>query len=125
MADRADERLFSAVGLLSNTVHVGLLHSRLPVKRPKIYDLRPRAHDYSLPPKDDQYFITHLDSPVHYVLSPDFCGEYENYTFLESLWHRQSEKQCFHLPRVQYGRHLAFYKMAAMKHVLVNISARY
>jgi len=44
---------------------------------------------------------------------------------LESLWYRQSEKQCFHLPRVQYGRHLALYKMAAMKQGLVNISARY
>src|SRR6218665_946909 len=54
MADRADERLFSAV--VSNKNHV--LHSRLPVKRPKIYDLRPRAHDYSLPPKDEQNFIT-------------------------------------------------------------------
>src|SRR6218665_2083345 len=60
-----------------------------------------------------------------FELSPEFRGEYENYTFLESLWYRQSEKQCFHLPRVQYGRHLAFYKMAAMKHVLVNISSRY
>src|SRR6218665_2011549 len=56
MADRADERLFSAV--VSNKNHV--LHSRLPVKRPKIYDLRPRAHDYSLPPKDEQNFITRL-----------------------------------------------------------------
>src|SRR6218665_2214082 len=56
MADRADERLFSAV--VSNKNHV--LHSRLPVKRPKIYDLRPRAHDYYLPPKDEQNYITRL-----------------------------------------------------------------
>src|SRR6218665_2031166 len=56
MADRADERLFWAV--VSNKNHV--LHSRLPVKRPKIYDLRPRAHDYSLPPKDQQNFLTRL-----------------------------------------------------------------
>src|SRR6218665_900307 len=55
-SNRADERLFSAV--VSNENHV--LHSRLPVKRPKIYDLRPRAHDYSLPPKDEQNFITRL-----------------------------------------------------------------
>ena len=56
MADRADERLFSAVELNRNHV----LHSRLPVKRPKIYSLRPRAHDYSLTPKDEQNFITRL-----------------------------------------------------------------
>src|SRR6218665_2332098 len=56
MADRADERLFSAV--VSNKNHV--LHNRQTVKRPKIYDLRPRAHDYSLPPKDKQNFITRL-----------------------------------------------------------------
>src|SRR6218665_2278573 len=54
--DRTDQRLFSAV--MSNKNHV--LHSRLPVKRPRIYDLRPRAHDYSLPPKDEQNFITRL-----------------------------------------------------------------
>src|SRR6218665_2857456 len=45
-------------------------------------------------------------SMFEFEFSPDFCGGYENYPFLESLWHRQSEKQCFHLPRVQYGRHL-------------------
>jgi len=58
LADRADERLFSAV--VPNTNHVGLLHSELSVKRPKIYNLRPRAHDYSLPSKDEQHFTTHL-----------------------------------------------------------------
>jgi len=57
LADRADERLFSAV--LSNKNHV--LPSLLQViKRPKIYDLRPRAHDYSLPSKHEQNFITRL-----------------------------------------------------------------
>src|SRR6218665_1004554 len=56
MADRTEERLFSAV--VSNKNHV--LHSRLPVKRPRIYELRPRAHDYSLPPKYEQNFITRL-----------------------------------------------------------------
>src|SRR6218665_558046 len=72
----------------------------------------------------DSLYIVRF-SMFEFELSPDFCGEYENYTFLESLWYRLSEKQCFHLPRVQYGRHLAFYKMASMKQVLVNISARY
>jgi len=57
LADRADERLFFSVGSVPNTNHV--LHSRLPVKRPKIYDLIPRAHDYSSP-KDEQNFITRL-----------------------------------------------------------------
>ena len=56
IADRADERLFSAV--LSNKNHV--LHSRLPVKRPKIYEPNPRAHGFSLPPKDEQNFVTRL-----------------------------------------------------------------
>src|SRR6218665_716164 len=41
--NRADERLFSPV--VPNTNHVGLPHSELSVKRPKIYNLRPRAHD--------------------------------------------------------------------------------
>src|SRR6218665_1366607 len=56
MADRAYERLFSAVVSNKNRV----LHSRLPVKRPKIYDLRPGAYDYFLPPKDEHNFITRL-----------------------------------------------------------------
>jgi len=60
-------------------------------------------------------------SPVHYVISPEFFGEYENYTFLESLWHRQSEKQCCHLPPSPIR--LPFYKMAALKQVFFNISA--
>ena len=56
MAVWADERLFSAV--MSNKNHV--LHSQLPVKRPKIYDLRPRTHYYSLLPKNEQNFIARL-----------------------------------------------------------------
>jgi len=36
LADRADERLFSPVVPNTNDVHVGLLHSELSVKRPKI-----------------------------------------------------------------------------------------
>ena len=54
-------------------------------------------------------------SQVHYVVSPENCGEYTKYTFLETLLYKQSEKQCFHLPRVVFGRHLGFYKMAAVK----------
>ena len=30
-------------------------------------------------------------SQVYYVMSPDFCGEYQNYTFLETLLYKQSE----------------------------------
>ena len=55
------------------------------------------------------------NSQVHYVISPDFCGEYKKYSFLETLLYKQSEKQCFHLLRDPYGRHLGFYKMAAVK----------
>ena len=64
-----------------------------------------------------------LYSQVHYVILSEFCGEFENYTFLESLLYKQSEKQCFHLPRVLYGRHLGFYKMAAIQNLYINISA--
>jgi len=71
-----------------------------------------------------EYILLVRFSMYEFEISLDFCGECENHTFLESLWYRQSEKQCLHLPRVQYGRHVAFYKMAAMKQVLVNISAR-
>jgi len=40
---------------------------------------------------------------VHNVISPDFYGEYQNYTFFETLSYMQPEKQCFHLPsRYQY-----------------------
>ena len=62
-------------------------------------------------------------SQVHYVISPEFCGEYENYTFLETLLYKQSEKQCFHLLLDLYGRHLGFYKMASVEKFFVNISA--
>ena len=54
-------------------------------------------------------------SQVHYAISPDFFGEYQNYTFLETLLYKQSEKQCFHLLQDLFGRHLGFYKMAAVK----------
>jgi len=64
-----------------------------------------------------------VDIQVHYVISPDFCGEYQKYTSLETLYYKQSEKQCFHLLRDLYGRHLGFYRMAAIKQVFVNISA--
>jgi len=48
-------------------------------------------------------------------------GEYENYTFLESLWYKQLEKQCCHLPPSPIGP--PFYKMAALKQVFYNVSA--
>jgi len=35
------------------------------------------------------------------------------------------KNQVLHLPWVQYGRHPAFYNMAAMKQGLVNVSARF
>jgi len=31
-------------------------------------------------------------SQVHYVILPDFCGEYQNYTLLETSLYKQSEK---------------------------------
>ena len=60
---------------------------------------------------------------VSLLSQQDFFGKYENYTFLESLYYKQSEIQCFQLPPVQYGRHFAFCNMATIKHVFVNISA--
>ena len=39
------------------------------------------------------------------ISQPSNNVEYENYTFLERLWHNQSEKQYCHLPRVLYSRH--------------------
>ena len=62
-------------------------------------------------------FAFAADSQVYYVISPDFFGEYQNYTFLETLLYKQSEKQCFHLLQDLFGRHLGFYKMAAEKKV--------
>jgi len=57
------------------------------------------------------------------LLSLEFFGELENYTFLETRLHEQSENQCFHLHRCLHGGHLGFFKMASVKRGFCNFSA--
>ena len=52
-------------------------------------------------------------SQVRRVVSPDFFGEFENYTFLESLWYGLSENPCCHLRPEVFSRHFWHLKMAA------------
>src|SRR6218665_1400912 len=52
----ADAQLFKAIIL--NPCHV--LNSRLPEKRNTNYRLRPRAHQFNLPQKDDKNFLPRL-----------------------------------------------------------------
>jgi len=37
-------------------------------------------------------------------------GDLVNYTFLETLGHTESEKQCLHFFQAPYGRHFGFSK---------------
>ena len=56
LAASADAQLFKAIIL--NPYHV--LNSRLPEKRSTNYRLRPRAHQFHLPQKDDKTFLPRL-----------------------------------------------------------------
>src|SRR6218665_405973 len=56
LAASADAQLFKAIIL--NPYHV--LNSRLPEKRSTNYRLRPRAHQFNLPQKDDKNFLPRL-----------------------------------------------------------------
>ena len=67
---------------------------------------------------------------VHYVISPDFCAEYQNYTFLETLLNKESE--ICHLPVSKkfsicsdsyMAAILDFTKWLPLKRFFVNISA--
>jgi len=49
----ADDNLLRA--LVRNERHV--LRHLFPSEKPRIYDMRPRAHDFTLPLKDDSNFI--------------------------------------------------------------------
>src|SRR6218665_836719 len=80
------------------------------------------------------YFESHMAAIYFYKMAalkqvlpisqPSNTIVYEIYTFLENVWCKQSEKRnvAIILPRVLYGRYLAFHNMAAMKQVFVNIS---
>ena len=46
------------------------------------------------------------DSQVGYVILSDFFEDLKTYTFLERLLSKESENQCFHLPRCVYGGHI-------------------
>jgi hypothetical protein len=43
-----------------------------------------------------------MGSQVRRVVSPDFFGEFENYTFLESLGYGLSENPCCHLRQLVF-----------------------
>ena len=72
-------------------------------------------------PKD--IFHIHIVSFLTFRIncSSDFRGEIENYTFLETLQHKQPEKQCWHLRQVEYGRHLGSNEMATVKNIFSDI----
>ena len=56
LAVPADDSLFRAI--ISNQSHV--LRRFLPESRSHSYNLRTRAHEYKLPPKDNRHFISRL-----------------------------------------------------------------
>ena len=56
MSDRADKNLFKAVR--TNSRHV--LHDLLPASTSHEHYLRPRAHNFVLPEKDDRNFINRM-----------------------------------------------------------------
>jgi hypothetical protein len=56
LSRRADDTLFRAI--TSDCHHV--LHALLPVIRSHGHNLRPRTHNYALPPKDDRNFVPRL-----------------------------------------------------------------
>ena len=64
LAASADAQLFKAIIL--NPYHV--LNSRFPDKRSRNNRLRPRAHEFSLPQKDDENFLTRLLFKNNYLL---------------------------------------------------------
>ena len=53
MQELTKRKLFTAI--VSNNRHV--LHDLLPPLRTSTYSLRPRGHNFSLPPKDDRNFL--------------------------------------------------------------------
>src|SRR6218665_2854048 len=60
LVGKADERLFRSIEL--NPSHV--LRDLLPPKAKRPYKLRPRAHDYVLPIKDDKNFVPRYLYPL-------------------------------------------------------------
>jgi len=56
LAREADDRLFKSILLDPNHV----LRKHFPETRPTNYNLRPRAHEFKLPLKDDRNFVPRL-----------------------------------------------------------------
>ena len=56
LACEADDRLFKSILLDPNHV----LRKHFPETRPTNYNLRPRAHEFKLPLKDDRNFVPRL-----------------------------------------------------------------
>jgi len=56
-----------------------------------------------------------MDSQVHYVFLFRIHGDLQTITFLESLKHQESEKQCLHLRRNLCSRHFGFSKWPPQK----------